>query len=171
MTTKRTVVDTTAVIDGGGLTQQYRESVAAALPRGVDPPAEFWRDLEAAVTAFAVWQERRKKRPAKAELTRWRRIDALASKLGAELRKVRRSTGWGDSDQLWPKRALVALWDVMHHAEAYIVGAEMILTAFRGRKNPDREFLYRAICDLWRLRLGQKLTYWRTGEGFRAGHW
>ena len=125
------VVDTAAVIDTDGLTKQYRENVAAALPRGVDPPAEFWRDLEAAVTAFVSWQQRRKRRPAKGELKRWRTSMRWRRSLALKYARCggppvgATATRYGQIGRWW--RCLTS--SIMR--SAHIVGAETILAAFQ----------------------------------------
>ena len=167
---KSTAPEGQAPLDANGLTDQYRQGVLAALPPGVvEPPEQFWRDLETAVVAYLALQEHRSKRPLKRELERWRYIYWLVSELGSELRTIRRQTPLSALDPLWPNRALTALWAVKLKAEAGVGAYETIGRAFRRRKNPHRESLYGAVFNLWRGHLGQqKLGYWRGEGGIRA---
>jgi hypothetical protein len=159
----------TSVLGIDGLTDQYRQTVAAALPRGVEPPEEFWRDLETAVACFLSLQENRTRRPAKRELKRWRNIDRLVSELSSELRAIRQQTPWNATDPLWANRVLSALWEAKVRAEAGMIAHETIGGAFRGRTNPHLAYLYGAVCDLWRYHLGQRLAYSRTKNGEPRG--
>ena len=164
--------DTTAVLDtGGGLTDQYRHAVAAALPAGVDPPEAFWHDLESAVAAYFSLQQHRTFRPPKVELERWQHIDRLVSDLASELRTIRRQTPWStfDFDQSWSARSLAALWEVKRKAEAGVFAYQTIGSAFSRRGHPHRAHLYGAICDLWRFELKQKLRYSRSETGIPSG--
>ena len=158
-----------APLDDNGLTDQYRRGVLAALPRGVKPPEQFWRDLEMAVAAFIAFQQHRRKRPPKRELERWQNIDRLVSELGDELRSIRRQMPGNAHDPLWPNKALTALWPVKLKAEAGVIAYTTIGRAFRGSKNPHRDFLYGAVCDLWRWHLGQRLAYSRADKGIPRG--
>lgn len=160
----------TAVLDTNkGLTDQYRQTIMAALPRGVEPSEEFWRDLETAVAGFLLLQERRTRRPPKLELKRWQKIDRLVSELGSELRTVKRQTPWSAIDPLWPNRSLSALWPIKLRAELGVLCYQSLTGAFRGSSNPHRAYLYGVVCDLWHQHLGQKLKFWRTGEGVPRG--
>lgn len=158
-----------APLDDNGLTDQYRRGIVAALPPGIELPKLFWLDLEEAVAAFIALQQHRLTRPPQRELKRWQNIDRLVSELGDELRAIRRQTPWNASDSLWPNRALTALWSVKLKAEAGVIGYEMISRTFHGRKNPHHDFLYGAVCDLWRWHLGQRLAYSRGDKGIPRG--
>ena len=147
-------VDTTAVFDNNGLTDQYLQTVTAALPSGVEPPEEFWHELETAVAGFLLLQERRTRRPPKLELERWQNIDRLVSELGSELRTIKRQTPWDAIDPLWPNRSLSALWGIKLRAEAGVLAYQSLTEAFRGRRNPHCDYLS-VMCNLWRQHLGQ----------------
>ena len=161
------MTDTAPVLDPNGvLTDQYRNAVAAALPAGVSPPDEFWRDLAGAIGTFLSLQQHRTDRPAKLELKRWQNIDRLVSELADELCTIRR-TRWSDSDfdQGAPEVALAALWRIKRMAEAGTLGHRMIGASFRARNNPYRQILYGNVLDLWRRRLGQGLGFSRSDQG------
>ena len=182
-------IDAVSVLDAdtGGLAEPYKRTVAAALPPGVKPTEEFWHGLETAVTGYLGMQQGRATRPAKHELRRWKNIDALASKLGEELRAMRRQTSRGTFEPLlW----LPAVWEIKRQAEAGVRGYDSASSS--GSKNPARAYLYGAVCDLWRCPrdavrihfdaadgfseswdpptgLGQPLAYSRTAEGEPRG--
>jgi hypothetical protein len=137
----------------------------------VNPPGDFWRDLEGAIAAFLSLQQRRTDRPTKLNLKRWQNIDRLVTKLAGELRTIRsprRGGGDFDFDQLAPDRALVALWPIKRKAEAGMLGYQMIGAHFRARNNPHRQALYGDVLDLWR-HLGQELRYSRSEQGIPRG--
>ena len=161
-----------AVLDDDGLTEQYKRAVTDALPAGVTPPDEFWRDLESAIGAFLALQQHRTDQPAKLQLKRWQNIERLVDNLAKELRTIRSPhRGGGDFgfDQLAPDRALAALWPIKRKAEAGMLGYQMINTEFRGRNNPYRQVLYGNVLDLWRRHLGQELGISRSEQGIPRG--
>ena len=160
---RRQPVNVEAVHDTGGLTEPYKRAVAAALPRGVDAPEEFWRDLETAVAIFFVLQQRRADMPPKRERMRWQRIEKLTDALAREVRAIKPMVLWSHDDPLWPNRGLRALWDLKYRAETSRIGYEMLSAAHKGRRNPHRAHLYAAICDLWTIHLGQELRYSMQG--------
>jgi hypothetical protein len=152
------------VLDANGhLTDAYKQAVAAGLPHGAETTEEFWRELESAVAFYVAFRQRRKDRPYNSERQRWKRIDKLAAKLEAELREIQQR------DPVWTDPALAALAAIRRKSEAGVIGYQMIKSSFRGQSNPDRAFFYRAVCDLWRLRLGRELAYPRTNKGEPCG--
>jgi hypothetical protein len=157
--------DPATVLDANGLTDQYRRGISAALPRGVEPPEHFWRDLETAVAGYIGLQQSRAKRPPIAEVKRWQKIDRLVDKLGDELWTIRRQS---PSNIMWTNEALAALREVKLKAESRLV-YRSIDRAFSGRRNPHHAYLYGAVCDLWRGHLGQALAYSRADKGVPRG--
>jgi len=145
--------------DACQLTASYKAAVAAAIPDSVCPTAEFWGELATVVEGYIKLTERRVRRPPKRELTRWRKIAALADELGKELRKVRRDPLWSDRS----RRALAALGPVKDYADSHVIYYEILAgSLFRGRKDEHREFLYEAVLGLWCRELGQELRYSRS---------
>ena len=124
----------TAVLDTNkGLTDHTRQTIMAALPRGVEPSEEFWRNGETAVAGFLLLQERRTRRPPKLELKRWQKIDGWCRNWGGdELRTVKRQTPWSAIDPLWPNRSLSALWPIKLRAESGVLCYQSLTGAFRG---------------------------------------
>ena len=133
----------------------YQRDVAAALPPGVNPSEEFWRELAAAVAGYLTLSRNRKRRPPKHELERWRKITALINELGKELRDTRLA-----------KLGETALQPIRDLAEAHVAGYQSINAGFHGR-DPHRQFLYGAVLDLWCRHLGQKLGYTKDGPPVR----
>ncbi len=146
--------------DARELTATYKAAVAAAIPDNICPTAAFWHELAIVIEGYLILAEKRAQRPPKRELERWRNITALVDELGEELRKVRRDQLWSDRSG----RALSALYPVKDLAEAHAAAYETLAgEPFRGRQNAHREFLYGAVCDLWRRSLGLELHPSRSG--------
>jgi hypothetical protein len=129
--------DTTAVLDASGLTEAYRHTVEAALPRGTIAPETFWIDLRAAVETFLFFEQRRTGRSLQHRIKLARRIKRLAAKLQ-------------DSE-------------LERRAESHAIGQGMISSGFTRRRNVYRAFFYAALCDLWLGPLQQEeLRYSRS---------
>jgi hypothetical protein len=153
----------------GGLSEAYRQAVADVIPRGVDVPDEFWDALHDAIIAFDGFKKRRIANPPTRERNRYRRMEKLIDNLARELRDVNRRISWRHRDPLWAKRGLAALWDVKRNVEANRIGYEMLSTAFHGRGNPHRDFLYGKVCDLWVSYTKRPLRFSRSPMGVPGG--
>jgi hypothetical protein len=124
------------------LTEDYKRAVKEALPTGVNPPNNFWRDLTMMVIAYlASEQNRASRRPPAGEIKRWEKIAKAAAMEG---------------------RPHAALAVVKRIAESQLA-AYQALPDFSRKKNPYREGLYIMIFDLWCRGLGQNLGV--SGEG------
>jgi len=148
-------------INTGQLTAGYMRDVARAFPVGIEPSEEFWRELAAVIVDYEVVQEYGAERPPKRILEAMQSIGALIDPLGEELRAIRRlplSLEWSDASS----RLLAALGPVKELAELHVKRYRRMIAAFRGRNNPDRQFLYDAVLDLWCGRLGQELSKSQT---------
>lgn len=166
------------------LTKEYCDRVAAEIPRGIEVPQEFWRDLDATITLFHAMAERRATKPLprgplklgalteRGPLKQWslrdqlkqlQRIVALTDELAAELRDLRTHPG-DHSDPSWPSRWLRDLWPYRHFAESNLIGLESLSAS----RQPHRELLYAGILDLWEIHLGQPLRRSRSGKRSRS---
>jgi hypothetical protein len=148
-------------INAGELATAHKTAVAQALPLGVEPPEEWWRELASVVVDYLVLQEYETERPPKHILEAMQSIGELIDPLGEELRALRRlplSLEWGDASS----RLLAALGPVKELAELHVKRYRRMIAAFRGRNNPHRQFLYGVVLDLWYRGLGQELSYSRT---------
>ena len=165
-------VDEAAVVDINAreLAIGYRRDVAAALPAGLDPPAEFWVELADIVADYFIVAENRSTW-SQQDLARLQRIVALIDELNAEIRATDRGPAlsqWG----LISGRLLSTLWPARAFVETSIAGHQDITTAFHGRGNPHRQImLYDRLLDLWHRRLEQPLRYRRaeTNKGMPGG--
>jgi len=155
---RKQAIDPATVYDANSreLELSYKRAVKEALPSGADPPNKFWRDLAEVVAAFLVAQQNRAGLPDK--IKRCQRTDALVTKLGKELRDLRRETPWDSANPMWPNRILAQIWELKEWAEAQIAAYETINEEFfAGKQNAHNEALYIGLLDLWERGLGQKL--------------
>ena len=118
----------------------------------------FWRALTDTVAGDFAMVERRRRRPAKGELERWKRIGELVDELGKELRAVRRQTRWDAADPMLSNRTLEALAPLKSAAEAHVAAHAAIYRASSKGRGVAQHFLYGAILDLWRG-LDQPIRY------------
>lgn len=132
------------------ITEEHRRIIAAAIPPGIDAPERFWRDLETAITSFNSLQELRTEEPPVREQKRWARIEKLVDALDQELQPFKQKV---------PGGLFQALWELRVYAKGRRTGYKMLTSGFKGRRNLYRESLYADVCDLWTIRLGQKLRY------------
>jgi hypothetical protein len=84
------------------------------------------------------------------------------------MRKLGRETPWNDPDPLWPNRFLTALWEV-HNKVQVRSSWHDTWAAFRGTRNPHREFLYWGVLRVWIERLDGQLKYSLSPKGEPIG--
>lgn len=140
------------------ISAEHQQAIKAAIPAGVEVPAEFWRDLDDALAVFEAMEANRTTRPPWRELEKWKRIEKSAAALIADLKDAR--PPWLD----WALRVLDGedgKDGIKYRASRAIIGYETLATGYGGRSRPHRELLYASILDLWVNRLGQKLSYSR----------
>jgi hypothetical protein len=151
-----------------GLTAEHRARIEAALPSGKVMSPEAWAELEEIVVGYRIFETRRATFPIKAERARWKRLGDAVEMAAAELRRLRRETLWTDRDPMWPNRALEALWEVHRKVETRARWHET-WSAFGGRRNPNREFLWWGIMRVWTDRLGGELRLSTSTDGVPSG--
>jgi hypothetical protein len=157
----------------GGLTDEHRARIEAALPPDKTMSPEAWADLTEIVVGHHLFEQRRTTYPIKKERARWKRLGhALTKGFAAELRQFREAERRQVRDKvpnpMRANRALVALWEIHCQVEAR-AAFHAIWSAFSGSKNPYREFLYWGIMRVWTDRLGGELRYSLSPEGLLSG--
>jgi hypothetical protein len=146
--------------EDGGLTDEHRASIEAALPDGVTMTEEAWADLTEIVDAYHLFKRRRTTYPIAEERKRWKRLGDAADKTSAELRQLAAEKGSAP----WLDRALAALEEVSRKVEAR-AAFHFTWSAFGRRQNPHREFLFGGIMRVWTDRLGGELHFSRPPRG------
>jgi hypothetical protein len=121
------------------LTEAHRAAIAAAIPAGVTASPEFWHELEETIAGYRVFRARREHYDTDGERRKWRRLEKAVAALAPQL---------GEKLVLEFKRKAYAYAAWLDTAGAY-----------RGTKNPDREFLYAGVLRGWTDHLGGKLQY------------
>jgi hypothetical protein len=148
-------------INTGELTSAYRDAVARALPVGVEPSEQWWRELSSVMVDYFALQEYEAERPPKRILKAMRSILALIDPLGKELRAIRRlplSLEWGDASS----QLLAALAVTRVLAARDVERYSRMISATRGY-DPHQLLLYTAVIDLWD-ELDKPVRYSRAKE-------
>jgi hypothetical protein len=145
----------------GSLDSTYRNAIAHALPSGVAPPEEWWRELAAVLADYYIVQERDAARPPELIREAMRNIGDLIDSLGKELRTIRHlplSSETGDA--IIPLLAALAAAKAPVERDAKRFGK--MVAADRGH-DPHRTILYGAVINLWDQGLGRGLRCSRGG--------
>jgi hypothetical protein len=158
------------------LTAEHWQAISAAIPSRIKTKANWPKlelrvqaDLDKAIVLFRTLNSRRQRYPIAAERRRWKHIGDLANKLAIELRVLRGLKPTSDDDPDWLTEALIALQRVMHRV-GDVSAFHDTRRAFRGRKNPYREFLYHDVLRVWARRLKGRLeNYWVSEQGEPRG--
>jgi hypothetical protein len=143
MVAGKPVIDPIAVYDPDTcecvLADDYKRAIREAIPPGIEPLDEFWRELTDIVSKFFIMQKcRAVQRPPAAEIKRWEKIARLATTEGHQ------------------KTTETAVKDLV---EAQLAALRTIQGDFSRKKNPNNEALYFWILeDLWCRGLGQELA-------------
>lgn len=148
-------------VNSGELASTYRDAVVRALPVGVEPSEQWWRELASAIADYFTVQERDAERPPKLIREVMQNIVALIDPLGKELSTIRRlplSMEWGDAASQLLTALAVTKNLAVREAERY----NNMIAATRGH-DPHQLLLYAAVIDLWSRGLDQRLHYSRGG--------
>jgi hypothetical protein len=159
------------------LTAEHWQAISAAIPSRIKTKANWPKleprvraDLDTAIVLFRTLSCRRQRYPIVEERRHWRRIISLITKLEAEMRWVLgRNPVFDVGDPRWPNRVLHELIWVLEKAEVHSAFHDT-WSAFRGRKNQYREFLYHDVLRVWtRLLKGRLENYWVSEQGEPRG--
>jgi hypothetical protein len=158
------------------LTSEHWQAISAAIPSCIKTKANWPKleprvraDLDTAIVLFRTQSSRRQHYPITAERRRWNYIGDLTERLITGLRMLRDLTPPSHDDPDWLTEALIALQRVMHRV-GEVSEFHDTWRAFRGRKNPYREFLYRDVLRVWTRRLKRRLeNYWVSEQGELRG--
>jgi hypothetical protein len=131
------------------LTPEHRAAVEAAIPVGVVVAPEFWAELAETIAGYHLLCVRRARYDVAKARQLWQRLESPVTALALQL---------GERLALELKRK----------AEDYAAYHDT-WCAFRGTKNPYREFLYGGVLDLWTYRLGGELKYSTAVNGLPSG--
>jgi hypothetical protein len=123
------------------------------LPPTADPDRAR-REIEEAISDFA---GRLPDKRLLAERARWRRIDALVSKLAHELLRLKRQTPWTVTDPDWPQESIEALTPLRRRGRRSVEDFDALARAIAGQRDPAREFLYLRLMAIWSDSLGGRL--------------
>jgi hypothetical protein len=131
------------------LTDEHRAAILATIPAGVAVRPEFWARLTEIITGYYTFRTHRERYLVKDARRRWKRLEksvaALAPQLGKDLvREFERKA-----------KAYAAYHDTWR--------------AYRGTRNPDREFLYWGVLRAWTDHLGGELKYSTSTDGLLTG--
>jgi hypothetical protein len=130
---------------------------------------EVLTDLGEIIAAYHMLRSRRQRYRLVEERRHWRRMVNLSKKLDAEMRRVlSRVPVFNIDDPHWPNRVLHELVVIIDKAEVAFAYQDTF-RAFRGTKNPHREFLYSSVLNVWTARLGGALKYGRSRKGTPTG--
>jgi len=158
------------------LTAEHWQAISAAIPSRMKTRTNWPKlepivraDLDEAIVLFRTLSSRRQHYPITAERRRWNYIGDLTERLITRLRMLRDLKPPSDDDPDWLTEALIALQRVMHRV-GDVSAFHDTWRAFRGRKNPYREFLYHDVLRVWTRRLKGRLeNYWVSKQGEPRG--
>jgi len=158
------------------LTAEHWQAISAAIRSRIKTKANWPKlepivraDLDEAIVLFRTLSSRRQRYPIAVERRRWNRIGGLIESLITELRMLRDLKPPADDDPEWLTEALIALQRAMHRVRD-VSAFHDTWRAFRGRKNPYREFLYHDVLRVWTRRLKGRLeNYWVSKQGEPRG--
>ena len=158
------------------LTAEHWQAISAAIPSRMKTRTNWPKlepivraDLDEAIVLFRTLSSRRQHYPITAERRRWNYIGDLTERLITRLRMLRDLKPPSDDDPDWLTEALIALQRVMHRV-GDVSAFHDTWRAFRGRKNPYREFLYHDVLRVWTRRLKGRLeNYWVSEQGEPRG--
>jgi hypothetical protein len=154
------------------LTAEHWQAISVAIPSRIKTKANWPKlelkvqaDLDKAIVLFRTLSSRRQSYPIAAERRRWNHIGDLANKLAVELRALRGLKPPSDPDPDWLTQSLIALQRVSDRVKD-VSAFHDTRAAFRGTKDPNREFLYHDVLRVWARRLKGRLeNYWISEQG------
>jgi hypothetical protein len=158
------------------LSREHCRQILAAIPSRMMAKADRARlerevltALDEIIAAYHALCSGRQRYRLVEERRHWRRMVSLAKKLEAEMRWVLSRVPLFDrGDPRWPNYVLHELMVIVDKAEVAFAYQDTF-RAFRGAKNPHREFLYSSVLRVWRARLGGELKYGRLRKGTPTG--
>jgi hypothetical protein len=124
---------------------------------------EAWAELTEYVDRYLSLRSRRTNYPFERERARWEHLGDAVDVATVILRELRDAPRSGPSLE-WIHRALDALVVVRHKVEIHTDGHEM-WQAYCGRQNPDSEFLYGGVLQIWTYHLHGDLRYSSSKTG------
>jgi hypothetical protein len=140
------------------LSDEHRAAIEATTTMA----PEAWVALEEIIVGYRIFENRHTTYPIIEERKRWQRLGKAIDVAAAELIQLRRS------DPMWVEPVLAALMEVHGKVEARAAFHD-IWSAFSGRQNPHRDFLFWGILRVWTDHLGGELRYSKAKDGTVTG--
>src|SRR5262249_45932661 len=158
------------------ISPEHCREIVAAIPSRTMAKADRARleqevltELDEIIAAYQMLCSRRQRYRLVEERRHWPRMVSLAKKLEAQMPRVlSRVPVFHVGDPRWPNYVLHELMVIVDKAEVAFAYQDTF-RAFRGTKNPHREFLYSSVLRVWTARLGGELKYGRSRQGVPIG--
>jgi hypothetical protein len=142
------------------LSPDHRAAIAAAVPSKLMPDDTTWAELEQIVEGFRTLKRRRQRHPIPRELARWNRLAALNAELIAQLCQI--------PVEPWRTATLESLSKAADRIAVRRDYYATLSTAFARKRDPDKQFLYWGVLDVWKG-LGGELKFSTDRHGLPSG--
>jgi hypothetical protein len=137
----------------------WRAILYAAAP--MKPDAQARAALDECIHAYSLLPVDPEK--LHADRDQWNKVATLARDLAHELFQIKRRTPWTVHDPERPQRQLRAVIEVQRYAERQVEGRDVLLQARQGRRDPEREWLFQNLFEIWVAHFAGRLTVSRRG--------